>query len=59
MRVIQHHVGMPGKTWLFLDKERVYIEPMRLFFLQRNGKRNIGRAEANTDQVMNLRNSIL
>ena len=54
MRVIQHHVRVPGKTWLFLNKECVYVASFFFLFFQGNGERNVGRAETNTDQIMNL-----
>src|SRR5687768_345001 len=59
MRIVQHHVWMPGETRLFLDKKRVYVVSFLFLFLQGNSKRNVGGAKADTDQIMYLHSDIL
>ncbi len=57
MGIFQQHMRVPGKAGLTLNKQGILRLPCLALFVERNGQCNIGGAEADADQVVNMHKS--
>ena len=54
MGVVQQHMRVPGKAGLALNEQGILRLPCLTMFVERKGQGNVGGAEADADQVMNM-----